>query len=74
MFDIVCRDNVVCIATVCGLDGPGIEPQWGGRGFPHLSRWLWDPPSVLYGGYRTLWISKGTSYEVESKRKDIDQS
>ena len=29
--------SVVGIATGYGLDGPGIESQWG-RDFPHLSR------------------------------------
>jgi predicted nucleic-acid-binding Zn-ribbon protein len=29
--------SIVSIATAYGLDGPGIESQWG-RGFPHLSR------------------------------------
>ena len=29
--------SVVGIATAHGLDGPGIEYQWG-RDFPHLSR------------------------------------
>jgi hypothetical protein len=29
--------SVVGIATVYGLDGPGIESRWG-RDFPHLSR------------------------------------
>ena len=29
--------SVVGIATACGLDGPGIESQWG-RDFPHQSR------------------------------------
>jgi len=29
--------SVVGIATAYGLDGPGIESQWG-RDFPHLSR------------------------------------
>ena len=31
------RDSSVGIATRYGLDGPGIESQWG-RGFPHPSR------------------------------------
>jgi len=31
------RDSSVGIATGYGLDGPGIESQWG-RDFPHLSR------------------------------------
>jgi hypothetical protein len=30
-------DSPVGIATGYGLDGPGIESQWG-RDFPHLSR------------------------------------
>jgi hypothetical protein len=29
--------SVVGIATAYGMDGPGIESQWG-RDFPHLSR------------------------------------
>ena len=29
--------SVVGIATAYGLDGPGIESEWG-RDFPHLSR------------------------------------
>jgi hypothetical protein len=31
------QDSSVGIATRYGLDGPGIESQWG-RDFPHLSR------------------------------------
>jgi len=31
------RDSTVSIAISKGLDGPGMESQWG-RGFPHLSR------------------------------------
>jgi hypothetical protein len=31
------RDSVVGMATRYGLDGPGIESQWG-RDFPHPSR------------------------------------
>jgi hypothetical protein len=34
------------IATGYGLDGPGIEYQWG-RDFSHTSR----RPSLLYNGY-----------------------
>ena len=30
-------NSVIGIATLCGLDGPGIESWWG-RDFPHLSR------------------------------------
>jgi hypothetical protein len=31
------RNNSVCIATRCGLEGPGIE-SWKRRDFPHPSR------------------------------------
>jgi hypothetical protein len=37
LMDILGRDSVVGIATCYGLDGPGIESQWG-RGFPHPSK------------------------------------
>jgi len=36
------QDSVVDIATGYGLDGPGIESQWG-RDFPHLSRLALGP-------------------------------
>ena len=36
-FCYVDRDSSVGMATHCGLDGPGIESQWG-RDFPHPSR------------------------------------
>jgi len=38
--------SVVSTATCYGLDGPGIESQWG-RDFPHLYR-PWGPLSLLY--------------------------
>jgi len=34
--------SVVGIASGYGLDGPGIESQWG-RDFPHLSRPIMRP-------------------------------
>ena len=51
--NVVGRDSAVRIATHCGLDGPGIESHWGLE-FPHPSRPAWDPPSLLYNGYRVL--------------------
>ena len=45
--------SVVGIATGYRLDGPGIESRWG-QDFPHLSRPLWGPPSLLYSGYRVF--------------------
>ena len=43
-------DSSVCIATRCGLDGPGIESR-GGRDFPDRP---WGLPSLLYNGYRVI--------------------
>jgi hypothetical protein len=40
------RDSVVGIATRYGLDGPGIESQWG-RDFPQLSRPALRPTQLL---------------------------
>jgi len=42
--------SVVGIVTGYGLDGLGIESQWG-RDFPD---WPWGPPSHLYNGYRVF--------------------
>jgi hypothetical protein len=42
-------------ATDYGLDGPGIEPRWGGgeifRACPDRH---WVPPSLLYSGHRAF--------------------
>ena len=45
--------SVVGIATAYGLDGPGIESQWGEifRASPDRP---WGPPSLLYNGYRVF--------------------
>ena len=43
--------SVVGIATAYGLDGPGIEPWWG-EIFRTSPDRPWDPPSLLYNGYR----------------------
>jgi hypothetical protein len=43
----------VGIATNYGLDGPGIESQWG-REFLHLSRPALGPTQSLYNGYRVF--------------------
>jgi hypothetical protein len=47
------RDSVVSIATRYGLEGPGIESQWGEtfRTYPDRLR---GPPSLLYNGYRVF--------------------
>ena len=42
----------VGIATAYGLDGPGIEYQWG-RDFPHLSRPVLRPTKSLV---RVQWV------------------
>jgi len=43
----------VGIVTGYRLDGSGIESWWGEifRTFPD---WPWDPPSLLYNGYRVF--------------------
>ena len=47
------RDSSVGVATRCELDGPGIESRWGEifRACPDRP---WDPPSLLYNGYRVF--------------------
>ena len=45
------RDNVVCIATLYGLDGPGIE-FLGGEIFCNRPERPWSSPSPKYSGYR----------------------
>ena len=42
---------VVEIAAVYGLDGAGIEYQWG-RDFPYPFKVVRGPPTPLYNGYR----------------------
>ena len=43
----------VVIATGYGLDGPGIESRWG-EVFRTCPDRLWDPPKLLYNGYRVF--------------------
>ena len=45
--------SIVVIANGYGLDGLGIESQWG-RDFPHCPDRPWDLPSLLYNGYRVF--------------------
>jgi hypothetical protein len=45
--------SVVGIATLNGLDGPGIESQWR-RDFPTCLDRPWFPPNLLYNGYRAF--------------------
>ena len=45
------RGSADGMATRCGLDGPGIEYQWG-RDFPRPFRQALGPPSLLYSGYQ----------------------
>jgi hypothetical protein len=47
------RDSSVGIATRYGLEGPGIESQWGEifRTYPDRLR---GPPSLLYNEYRVF--------------------
>ena len=43
----------VVIVNGYGLDGLGIESQWG-EIFCTFSDWPWGPPSLLYNGYRVF--------------------
>ena len=47
------RDSSVGKATRYGLDGPGIEFRWE-PDFPHLSRQVLGPISLLYNGCRAF--------------------
>jgi hypothetical protein len=46
--------SVVGIGTGYGLDGPGIEPRWGGEIFRTCPHRPWGPTSLLYNGYRVF--------------------
>ena len=46
--------SVVGIATGYGLDGPGIESRCGSEIFRTCPDRPWDPPSLLYDGYRVF--------------------
>jgi hypothetical protein len=52
------QDSEVGIATSYGLEGPGIESQWG-EIFSIYPDWLQGPPSLLYNGYRVFPGGKG---------------
>jgi len=43
-------DSAVVIATACGLDGPGIESQWGGGG-ARFSTSIQTSPGAQPGSY-----------------------
>ena len=45
--------SVVGIATAYGLDGPGIESQWGEIFCTSPDR-SWGPPSLLYNVYQVF--------------------
>jgi len=44
-------DDIVSIATCYNLDGLGIKSQWGQIFYTSPDR-PWDPPGLLYSGYR----------------------
>ena len=53
----VVRDSYVGIETGCGLDGPGIESQWG-RNFRTHPEEPWDQCSHLYKDYWVIFGDK----------------
>jgi len=44
-------DSSVGVANTYGLDGPGIKSQWW-EIFRTIPDRPWEPPSLLYNGYR----------------------
>jgi len=48
---VVGRDSTIGMATRYGLDGPGIESQWGARFFAHVQT---GPGAHPAGGYRVF--------------------
>jgi len=48
---LVDRESSVSVPIRYGLGGPEIEYQWGDEIIAHPS---WDPPSLLYNGYRVF--------------------
>ena len=54
MFCCLCGlGSIVGIATAYGLDGPGMESR-SGEIFCTCPEGPWDPPSLLYNGYRVF--------------------
>jgi hypothetical protein len=70
-------DSSVGIAAGYGLDGPGIESQWGGEVFRIRPNRPWGPPSLLYNGYRVFpggraagaWRCSPTPSSAEVKKR-----
>ena len=58
-------DNSVGVATRYGMDGPGIESQWG-RDFTHPSR-----PALVLTQPPIQWVS-GPSQGVKQPRRGVD--
>jgi len=44
-----------------GMDGPGIEFQWG-EIFRTVQTGPWGPPSLLYNGYRVSFPGRGIDH------------
>jgi len=59
------RDVSVGTATRYGLDGPGIEPRWGGLIFRTPADRPRGPPSLLYNGYRVFTGVKRLGRDVD---------
>jgi hypothetical protein len=63
------RDSVVCIATGYGLDDPGfgvlVPVASRISSSPRRPDRLWGPPSILCGGYRTLFLREQSGRGVK---------
>jgi len=75
---VVDRVGVVGIATHYGFDGPEIESQRGGGGRIFLIRpdRPWDPPSLIYSGYRVSfpgikWLGLGIDHPLPPSSTEV---
>jgi hypothetical protein len=53
------QDSSVGIATLCGLNGPGIESWWWDEVFLNRPDRTWDAPSVLCNGHHVFFPGEG---------------
>jgi hypothetical protein len=58
VYQAIQRQNLEGVATRYGLDGLGIESQWGRQIFCTRPNRSWSPSSLLYNGCRVTSAGK----------------